>query len=71
MPSPYGILTNTLDDGTYSNSAIIRCAELVKGYSKSKNLHRVKVDYLPITHVQRTVKAGLVVLKKSPRIVIV
>lgn len=71
QPSPHGILTNTVEPGYYTNSAIFRCAELVKAYSKAKLLRRVKVDCLEVQYVRRTTTLGLVNLMKSPKIIIV
>jgi len=71
QPSPHGILTNIANPGEYTNNAIYRCAELVKSYSKAKNLHRIKLDYLPIANIKPTSKPGLVILKKSAKIIVV
>ena len=71
QPSPHGILTNIAEPGVYSKNAIYHCGQLVKSYSKAKDLHKIKVDCIEITHVKRTGKAGLVNLMKKPKIIVV
>ena len=70
-PSPHGILTNIEEPGKYADVDIYRCAELVKSFSKAMGLYRVKIDYIPISHVRRTDKLGLVTLLKAPKIIVV
>jgi len=65
VPSPHGILYS--DDGSEpTKNAIYRAAQLVKQYSKSKNLNTVSVDYCSIKNVKRTDVPGKVILTKRP-----
>ena len=67
LPSPHGILT-PIEGDEISKDAIYHTAELIKNYSKYKNLPKVSVEYLPIQYVSRShEKLGLVYLKKTPK----
>ena len=70
MPSPHGILSFPI--GTVLNkSVIVHIAGLVKGFSKAKSYSKVSVQYTEIKNVKRTSKPGLVILKKTPKIIVV
>lgn len=70
MPSPHGILTFP-DGETASTKAIFRIAELVKSYSKARGLNKATIEYTLIKNVKRTTKPGLVILKKTPKLIVV
>ena len=70
MPSPHGILSFPV--GIIPESyAIYYIAGLVKSFSKAKGLSRVSVIYTEITNIKRTNKPGLVILKKTPKLIVV
>ena len=70
MPSPHGILSFSVGIEP-SREAIRHIAELVKGYSKARGLSKATVEYTQITNVKRTTKPGLVILKKTPKLIVV
>jgi predicted ribosome quality control (RQC) complex YloA/Tae2 family protein len=70
MPSPHGILSFPLGISPEIN-AIRYIAELVKSLSRAKGLSRSSVEYTQITNIKRTSKPGLVILKKTPKLIVV
>lgn len=70
MPSPHGILIFPTEINP-SKNAIYRIAELVKEYSKAKGLSKATIEYTQIKNVKRTTKPGLVILKKTPKLILV
>ena len=70
MPSPHGILS--FPNWVVPNKSVIQhIAGLVKGFSKAKSYSKVSVQYTEIKNVKRTTKPGLVILKKTPKIIVV
>ena len=54
-----------------SKSEIKECAELVKLYTKYKNYHKLKVDYLSLKYITRTNTLGKVILKKRANVIVI
>jgi len=70
IPSPHGILTfpNGISPETI---AIYHIATLVKSFSKAKTLSRSTVEYTELSNIKITTKPGLVILKKTPKLIVV
>ena len=54
-----------------SNQEIFFAAQLVKDYSKYKNINKVSVSYLQVKNIKKTKKLGEVILLKKPNIIII
>jgi len=70
QPSPHGILT-CLTNIEIDRVVIKRTAELVKSFSKAKNLNKVSIEYIELSKIKTTNTPGLVVLKKTPKYIVV
>jgi predicted ribosome quality control (RQC) complex YloA/Tae2 family protein len=69
-PSPHGILTS-LHGNKPTKDAIKHIASIIKEKSKAKNNHRVKIEYIELSHVRTTETAGKVIVTKTPKIIII
>jgi predicted ribosome quality control (RQC) complex YloA/Tae2 family protein len=70
QPSPHGIIT-LLNHSSLDKEVIYRTAQLVKSFSKAKNLNNVLVEYIPLSKIKTTNIPGTVILKKTPQYVVV
>ena len=70
QPSPHGILT-CLNNSKLDRDGIKRTAELVKAYSKAKDLNKISVEYIERSKITTTTTPGLVYLKKTPNYIMV
>ena len=46
-------------------------ASIIKEKSKAKNNHRVKIEYIELSHIRTTETAGKVIVTKTPIIIII
>jgi predicted ribosome quality control (RQC) complex YloA/Tae2 family protein len=70
QPSPHGILT-CLNNSKLDKEVIKRTAELVKAFSKAKNINKVSIEYIELSKIKTTATPGLVLLKKTPNYIVV
>jgi len=66
LPSCHVILSVN-DTKDITKEKIEYCANIVKQNTKFRNYKNIKVDYLPIKHIKRTLVPGEVILMKKPK----
>jgi len=71
QPSPHGIITLLNHSQQLDKEVIHRTAQLVKSFSKAKNLNNVSVEYIPLSKIKTTNIPGMVILKKTPQYVVI
>lgn len=70
MPSPHGILT--FPQGIIPETYVLYyIGNLVKSFSKAKGLSKATVEYTELSNIKTTIKPGLVILKKKPKLIVV
>jgi predicted ribosome quality control (RQC) complex YloA/Tae2 family protein len=68
--SPYVIL-EVKDNNPIPETVITQCAQLCKNNSKSKNIKNTKVIYCEVSSLTKGNKLGSVLLKDTPKAIIV